>query len=99
MNVFSIVQMDEDISEYTYERTLIMEQRFQMLRQLSLTKRESKREIQGMVDTSYKARSISNRRNSDPTSIEDCSKNQDSSGSHINAAVIDEGSQQERHVP
>lgn len=32
--------MDNDISAYTYERTLMMEQRNQMLRELGLNKRE-----------------------------------------------------------
>ena len=34
-------QMDNDISAYTYERTLMMEQRNQMLRELRLNKKES----------------------------------------------------------
>lgn len=33
--------MDNDISAYTYERTLMMEQRNQMLRELQLNKKES----------------------------------------------------------
>lgn len=33
--------MDSDISAYTYERTLMMEQRNQMLRELQLNKKES----------------------------------------------------------
>jgi solute carrier family 12 (potassium/chloride transporter), member 4/6 len=37
--------MDSDISAYTYERTLVMEQRNQMLRELRLNKKES----QGVV--------------------------------------------------
>lgn len=32
--------MDHDISAYTYERTLMMEQRNQMLRELRLNKKE-----------------------------------------------------------
>lgn len=34
-------QMGSDISAYTYERTLMMEQRNQMLRELRLNKKES----------------------------------------------------------
>lgn len=34
-------QVNSDISEYTYERTLMMEQRNQMLRELRLNKKES----------------------------------------------------------
>jgi hypothetical protein len=37
--------MDSDISAYTYERTLVMEQRNQMIRELRLNKKES----QGVV--------------------------------------------------
>lgn len=33
--------MDTDISAYTYERTLMMEQRNQMLKELNLNKRET----------------------------------------------------------
>ncbi len=33
--------MDSDISAYTYERTLVMEQRNQMLKEMQLNKRES----------------------------------------------------------
>lgn len=33
--------MNSDISAYTYERTLIMEQRNQMLRELQLNKKQS----------------------------------------------------------
>ena len=54
--------MDQDISEYTYERTLLMEQRHQMLREMHLSRKESKREIQDVVEHSYRRRSISERR-------------------------------------
>lgn len=33
--------MDKDISAYTYERTLMMEQRNQILRELQLKKKET----------------------------------------------------------
>ena len=33
--------MDSDISAYTYERTLMMEQRNQMLKEMQLNKRET----------------------------------------------------------
>ena len=33
--------MDSDISAYTYERTLMMEQRNQMLKEMHLNKRET----------------------------------------------------------
>ena len=37
--------MDSDISAYTYERTLLMEQRNQMLREMQLSKNESTRNV------------------------------------------------------
>lgn len=36
---------DGDISAYTYEKTLIMEQRSQILKQMHLTKNEKEREV------------------------------------------------------
>lgn len=38
-------QHDGDISAYTYEKTLVMEQRSQMLKQINLTKNEREREV------------------------------------------------------
>ena len=38
-------QHDSDISAYTYERTLMMEQRSQMLRQMRLSKSDREREV------------------------------------------------------
>ncbi|EDO35443.1 predicted protein [Nematostella vectensis] len=54
-----IEMVDNDISEYTYERTLVMEQRNQMLKQMHLSRKESKREIQAVVVNSYRSRSHS----------------------------------------
>ncbi|XP_016850873.1 solute carrier family 12 member 6 isoform X1 [Anolis carolinensis] len=46
-----VVEMhDSDISAYTYERTLMMEQRCQMLRQMRLSKTERDREAQLVKD-------------------------------------------------
>ncbi|KAM4720919.1 solute carrier family 12 member 4 isoform 1-T1 [Rhinophrynus dorsalis] len=46
-----VVEMhNSDISAYTYERTLMMEQRSQMLRQMRLTKTERDREAQVVMD-------------------------------------------------
>lgn len=42
---FLFLQHNSDISAYTYERTLMMEQRSQMLRQMRLTKTEREREV------------------------------------------------------
>ncbi|XP_043272459.1 solute carrier family 12 member 7 isoform X2 [Venturia canescens] len=45
-----VEMMNSDISAYTYERTLVMEQRNQMLRELRLTKQESLGVVQTLVD-------------------------------------------------
>uniref|UniRef100_A0A8C5GP72 Solute carrier family 12 member 5-like n=1 Tax=Gouania willdenowi TaxID=441366 RepID=A0A8C5GP72_GOUWI len=46
-----VVEMhDSDISAYTYEKTLVMEQRSQMLKQINLTKTEREREVQLIHD-------------------------------------------------
>lgn len=42
--VFSL-KHDSDISVYTYEKTLVMEQRSQILKQMHLTKNEMEREV------------------------------------------------------
>lgn len=39
------LQHDSDISAYTYEKTLLMEQRSQILKQMHLTKNEMEREV------------------------------------------------------
>uniref|UniRef100_A0A7N8X683 Solute carrier family 12 member 5a n=1 Tax=Mastacembelus armatus TaxID=205130 RepID=A0A7N8X683_9TELE len=51
--MIEVVEMhDSDISAYTYEKTLVMEQRSQMLKQINLTKNEREREIQSITDSS-----------------------------------------------
>ncbi|OXB57607.1 hypothetical protein ASZ78_010569 [Callipepla squamata] len=48
-----VVEMHgSDISAYTYEKTLVMEQRSQILKQMHLTKNEREREIQSITDES-----------------------------------------------
>nr|XP_014015291.1 unnamed protein product [Salmo salar] len=48
-----VVEMhDSDISAFTYEKTLVMEQRSQMLKQMQLSRTEREREIQSITDTS-----------------------------------------------
>ncbi|XP_036386737.1 solute carrier family 12 member 5 [Megalops cyprinoides] len=48
-----VVEMhDSDISAYTYEKTLVMEQRSQILKQINLSKNEREREIQCITDVS-----------------------------------------------
>lgn len=41
----SSVQHDNDISAFTYEKTLVMEQRSQMLKQMQLSRTEREREV------------------------------------------------------
>lgn len=41
----SVLKHDSDISAYTYEKTLIMEQRSQILKQMQLTRNEMEREV------------------------------------------------------
>ncbi|XP_031421860.1 solute carrier family 12 member 5b isoform X2 [Clupea harengus] len=43
---------DSDIAAYTYEKTLVMEQRSQILKEMHLTKNEREREIQSITDVS-----------------------------------------------
>ncbi|XP_008285938.1 solute carrier family 12 member 7 isoform X2 [Stegastes partitus] len=48
-----VVEMhDNDISAFTYEKTLMMEQRSQMLKQMQLSRTEREREIQSITDES-----------------------------------------------
>ncbi|XP_068605239.1 solute carrier family 12 member 7-like [Brachionichthys hirsutus] len=48
-----VVEMhDSDISAFTYEKTMMMEQRSQMLKQMQLSRTERKREIQSITDIS-----------------------------------------------
>ncbi|XP_048832822.1 solute carrier family 12 member 7 isoform X5 [Brienomyrus brachyistius] len=48
-----VVEMhDSDISAFTYEKTLMMEQRSQMLKQIHLSRTEQEREIQSITDES-----------------------------------------------
>lgn len=43
--LLSALQHESDISAYTYEKTLVMEQRSQILKQMHLTKNEREREV------------------------------------------------------
>uniref|UniRef100_A0A4W3J2R7 Solute carrier family 12 member 5 n=1 Tax=Callorhinchus milii TaxID=7868 RepID=A0A4W3J2R7_CALMI len=54
-----VVEMhDSDISAYTYERTLMMEQRSQILKEMHLTKNEREREVQLIHDKNASTLSI-----------------------------------------
>ncbi|KAG1712135.1 Solute carrier family 12 member 4 [Nymphon striatum] len=49
-----VVEMpDHDISAYTYERTLMMEQRNQMLKELRISKKESQNMVQSIADFNH----------------------------------------------
>ena len=48
--------MDTDIEAYTYERTLVMEQRSKMLKQMRLTRKESRKEVQAIVETHHRTK-------------------------------------------
>ncbi|XP_028987423.1 solute carrier family 12 member 7-like isoform X2 [Betta splendens] len=51
--VVEVVEMhDSDISAFTYEKTLVMEQRSQMIKQMHLSRTEREREIQSISDVS-----------------------------------------------
>ncbi|KAM8850834.1 solute carrier family 12 member 7-like isoform 2-T2 [Spinachia spinachia] len=51
--VVEVVEMHEsDISAFTYEKTLVMEQRSQLLKQMQLSRTEREREIQSITDVS-----------------------------------------------
>lgn len=52
---FFFIKHDSDISAYTYERTLMMEQRSQMLRQMRLSKSDREREVRKCQDASWKS--------------------------------------------
>ncbi|XP_073674766.1 solute carrier family 12 member 5b isoform X2 [Garra rufa] len=47
-----VEMLDNDIAAYTYEKTLMMEQRSQILKEMHLTKNEREREIQSITDVS-----------------------------------------------
>lgn len=59
ITIFIIFKVDQDISAYTYERTLKMEQRTEMLKRMKLSRKESRREIQNVVEHSYRPRTTS----------------------------------------
>nr|CAB3266103.1 potassium-chloride cotransporter [Phallusia mammillata] len=51
-----IEMQNSDISAYTYERTLMMEQRTQILQHLNLSKKESEREVGQVIERSRSVR-------------------------------------------
>ncbi|XP_039999306.1 solute carrier family 12 member 7-like isoform X2 [Xiphias gladius] len=59
--VVEVVEMhDSDISAFTYEKTLVMEQRSQMLKQMQLSRTEREREAQLIHDRNTASHSIMN---------------------------------------
>ncbi|XP_077399884.1 solute carrier family 12 member 6 isoform X2 [Vanacampus margaritifer] len=83
-----VVEMhDSDISAYTYERTLMMEQRSQMLRQMRLSKSDREREAQLVKDRNSMLRL---------TSI-GSDEEDDTDGGERERAAAGDGSSSERH--
>jgi potassium/chloride transporter 4/5/6 len=82
-----VVEMtNNDISAYTYERTLMMEQRNQMLRELRLNKKESFGMVQSIIDQHHRkdaseGRSATKVRFQEETSMDDEAKKSKSADS------------------
>ncbi len=68
--VCCLSQPDTSISAYTYERTLLMEQRNQMLEQMKLTTRQKRGDVQHLLGRSF---SVSHALPSSPRSVQDIS--------------------------
>nr|XP_015209855.1 PREDICTED: solute carrier family 12 member 7-like [Lepisosteus oculatus] len=67
-----VVEMhDSDISAFTYEKTLVMEQRSQMLKQMQLSRTEREREIQSITDESRSSIRRKNHSSTQPDSTDD----------------------------
>ncbi|XP_056593859.1 solute carrier family 12 member 7 isoform X3 [Triplophysa dalaica] len=82
-----VVEMHEsDISAFTYEKTLVMEQRSQMLKQMQLSRTEREREIQSITDESRS--SIRRKKQSDAHS----------SGVHNQSSQLDDASPDEAQL-
>ncbi|TMW54744.1 hypothetical protein DOY81_000275 [Sarcophaga bullata] len=63
-----VEMMNSDISAYTYERTLMMEQRNQMLRELRLNRIEKTKVVQTIIDHHHESMKTSSKvRFADPT--------------------------------
>lgn len=54
-----LLQPDTDISAYTYERTLIMEQRNEMLKNMRMSKKQRKGDVQHLLARSFSTRQMS----------------------------------------
>eukprot|EP00795_Rhopilema_esculentum_P001804 gene1804-16291_t len=52
-----VEMLDQDICAYTYERTLMMEQRKVILEKMKLSRKESRVEVQTIVEAAHKPRS------------------------------------------
>lgn len=73
-----VEMMNSDISAYTYERTLMMEQRNQMLRELRLNKKDNFKVVQAIVDHHHDATKTNSKvRFADPSEAfeENCENN------------------------
>ncbi|KAM4612103.1 solute carrier family 12 member 6 [Polymixia lowei] len=84
-----VVEMhDSDISAYTYERTLMMEQRSQMLRQMRLSKSDREKEAQLVKDRNSMLRltSIGSDDDDDPDSAERGERDKASGGGGVSSS-------------
>uniref|UniRef100_A0AAQ4QHG6 Solute carrier family 12 member 5a n=1 Tax=Gasterosteus aculeatus aculeatus TaxID=481459 RepID=A0AAQ4QHG6_GASAC len=52
LRIDAMVEVIQKVESYTYEKTLVMEQRSQMLKQIKMTRTEREREIQSITDSS-----------------------------------------------
>lgn len=52
--LFIIELPDVDISAYTYDRTVLMEERQQMLEEIKMSRRERRTDVQNVMDSSHK---------------------------------------------
>lgn len=57
--ILSPSQPDTDISAYTYERTLIMEQRNEMLQKMRMTEKQKRGDVQHLLARSFSTRQMS----------------------------------------
>lgn len=54
-----LLQPDTDISAYTYERTLIMEQRNELLQKMRMSEKQKKGDVQHLLARSFSTRQVS----------------------------------------
>lgn len=86
-----VVEMhDSDISAYTYERTLMMEQRNQMLQEMRLSRKERSSVVQDIVDKSFKGVDSPPARNSKVHFLERVLPEEAPIAPHISVDLVEE---------